>query len=327
MENLKFLSFNCRGLNNHIKRRELFSWLKDQNLDVIFLQETFCTKKLETQFKASWRGEVLLSLSDSCHSRGVAILFRENMEHKILSKYASEDGRIILANVQIKDAIFSYVSVYAPNNEEAKINFINNLKNIISSHSSNMDNLIIGGDFNCCLSENDRYPPNKKQSKSDDALKSFLKQCNLNDCWKYSNSNLDGYTYYDKKTKTYSRLDYFFASEKLIKDILNSTITQPVKNPGVIDHNAIKLVIKCRDSNKGPGYWKLNNKILADPIYTDNINKIIENVSKDFNILKSHQLIWELLKMKIKEYTMHYCKMTDRNRVNDLNECQKNSTK
>ena len=38
------LHFNCGGLNNYIKRRELFSWIKDQKVDIVLLQETFCTK-------------------------------------------------------------------------------------------------------------------------------------------------------------------------------------------------------------------------------------------------------------------------------------------
>ena len=29
-QEVNFLAFSCRGLNNPVERRELFSWLKDQ---------------------------------------------------------------------------------------------------------------------------------------------------------------------------------------------------------------------------------------------------------------------------------------------------------
>ena len=276
--------------------------------DIILLQETFCTKKLESSFKSSWNGQVLLSLSESSHSRGVAILFRENIKHKILSKYSSDDGRILLVNVQINNTILSCVSVYAPNNEDAKLNFMHSLKSFIFSHSSNTDNILIGGDFNSCLGESDRYPPKNKLSKSDLALNSLLKACKLKDCWQFSNPDLNGYTYYDKKSKTHSRLDYFLMSEKSVLCVLDTTITQPVKNPGVVDHNALKLVLELQSSKKGPGYWKLNNNILTNTDFIEDINSIIENVSGEYMVYKSHQLIWELLKVRIKEFMMQYCK-------------------
>ena len=79
------------------------------------------------------------------------------------------------------------VSVYARNNKGAKINFMDNLENFISSYASTTDNILIGGDFNACLNKNDRYPPIDKISKNTEALNSFLQQLMLKDCWQVSN--------------------------------------------------------------------------------------------------------------------------------------------
>ena len=54
------LSLNVRGLRNRVKRRSIFCFLKDQNCDVYFLQETYS----EPNDEISWRsvsGEVTFS--------------------------------------------------------------------------------------------------------------------------------------------------------------------------------------------------------------------------------------------------------------------------
>ena len=38
---ISILSLNVRGLRNQVKRRSIFSYLKDQNCQIYLLQETF----------------------------------------------------------------------------------------------------------------------------------------------------------------------------------------------------------------------------------------------------------------------------------------------
>ena len=42
--NINMLSLNVRGIGNVKKRKKLFCWLQNQKANVIFLQETHCTK-------------------------------------------------------------------------------------------------------------------------------------------------------------------------------------------------------------------------------------------------------------------------------------------
>ena len=89
--------------------------------------------------------------SNPSHSRGVGILFKENVDIKILNIHYCTTGRYILINFEFKCRVFSVVSLYAPNVEGERIIFFNELNNIIEEHAISKDNLIIGGDFNCCL--------------------------------------------------------------------------------------------------------------------------------------------------------------------------------
>ena len=240
MGTLRLLSYNCRGLNDHVKRRRLLLWLKEQDVDIIFLQETFCTQKLEPFFRIEWSGSAFHCITNSSHSRGVAILFSEKFKGQVLNSFSSNDGRILLLNVQINDDIVTLVSVYAPNIEMDKIEFYQRLQNFIKSNSDNMHNLIVAGDFNACLRKTDRSTESRKMDKGDIALENLLKHSLLKDTWQIGKSSSPGFTYYDKKSGSSSRIDYIFVSEELLYDLNHVCITQPVKNTNVIDHMALK---------------------------------------------------------------------------------------
>ena len=168
--------------------------------------------------------------------------------------------------------------------------------------------MIVGGDFNFCWNLSDRFPVSARPDKSVQYLVNFLNNCNLVDSWSTSNPRKPGYTYFDKKSNSYSRLDYILISQNTTFQTKNVKITQPVRNPGVVDHSAVKLLLKVGNSCKGPGYWKLNNSILYDQEYLIETKHIIEKTIQEYQQLKSYQLIWEMIKINIREFTIGYCK-------------------
>ena len=113
---------NVRGLNSNTLRNKLFTWLKELKLHVIFLQETYCQSSFESSFKLNWDSNIIHNFTDSSHSRGVCIMFNDNINVEILNKHCSDDGRILLTNVKIHDKIFCLVNLYALYNETKKIN-------------------------------------------------------------------------------------------------------------------------------------------------------------------------------------------------------------
>ena len=71
---LKCGTLNVRGLNDKNKRDKVFRWIRNNELDIAFLQESYCTEKFIPYFNAGWKGAALHGHSDSNHSRGVCIL-------------------------------------------------------------------------------------------------------------------------------------------------------------------------------------------------------------------------------------------------------------
>ena len=86
-----------------------------------------------------------------------------------------------------------------------------------------------------------------------------------------------------------------------------------MKNLNVCDYNAVRAVLSLNKSTKGPGYWKLNNSLLHGISYVSTVSEIIENASKDFESFKSHQLVWEILKVHIKKFSIKFCQMITKN--------------
>jgi hypothetical protein len=57
---------------------------------------------------------------------------------------------------------------------------------------------------------------------------------------------------------------------------------------------------------RGPGFWKLNSSLLLNDGYIDGIKNIIKTVNENCKDIHSNRLRWEILKVKIKEFSVQY---------------------
>ena len=183
MKEFKIATLNVRGLCNHVKRRKLFYWLKELNYDVVFLQETYCRQSFTSCFNNSWNGEIIHAVTDSAHSRGVCMLIKAKSNIEVIDSYPSSDGRSLICNIKIKGIILTLVNIYAPNSECERKSFFTKIESLIDTHALNKNNLILSGDFNCCLRDIDRNPPTHLMDGSRCILKNLLLKNNLIDLW------------------------------------------------------------------------------------------------------------------------------------------------
>ena len=282
-------------------------WLKEKNFDVCLLQETYLTNDLTLKLQKEWEGDILLNCGTQ-HSRGTAILFKDKNKHTILNIHNSEDSRIQLVNVRIDDQIMTLMNVYAPNNISERKTFFSKMQKWIDKFAQNENNLIIGGDFN--FTENnalDRYNQTNTKDASSVTYKNLIDTKNLSDVWRQMHPNRKQFTY-----KDISRLDKFLVSTELFDNIQKSNIVIPgVKS----DHKCITLHLDFEKSKRGPGRWKLNTSILKDKVYNDKIKSLLLKTQNDYKTI-SKQLIWEICKIKIKEFTITYCKQKQSIRKN-----------
>ena len=89
--------------------------------------------------------------SGSNNSRGVAILFRPNLDYEITSRYSDNIGRVLWLSIKLKERLCSLVNIYAPNGEAPQIHFYNHLHNIFEKYfeqNARENHLYFLGDLN-----------------------------------------------------------------------------------------------------------------------------------------------------------------------------------
>ena len=105
---------------------------------------------------------------------------------------------------------FSLVNCYAPNDEHERQHWLNNLTTWINKKASNINNLVVCGDFNCCLRDNDRSTATQLKDKSRLSFSELIKNLQLIDHWDSRGTKISNFTWTDGKI--YSRLDYILTN-------------------------------------------------------------------------------------------------------------------
>ena len=143
----KICSYNCNGLNDFKKRKDVFDFLRKQNSNILLLQETHLPYKLENFIRSNWGYTVWLAGSDT-NQNGVAILFENNFEHKVHNAVRDPEGHFLMLDIEILDKRITLVNVYGPSSGDNQ-EFFYNLSMQIDGMGN--DNIIIGGDWNVAM--------------------------------------------------------------------------------------------------------------------------------------------------------------------------------
>ena len=315
---LKIATLNVRGLNNDQKRKTILKWCKDKNIDIACFQESFLTEnsKQLALLRREWSGDVFVCPAPSPHSCGVITLLKHKLQCEVISKHVSNDGRKLLLNMKIDNKIYTVVNVYAPNLVNTRKDFFKRLSTWIKQKALDTSSVIICGDLNCALHELD-----KESGELDQSSRQLSKLLDYNDCVdgiRYMQQDVKIYTYRDNVTLRGSKLDYIALSKTLCPMLRKYWVEKAPKAP---DHKAIIYELKSKQS-KGPGYWKINNSIIGDPVYKDGVKNSIHQTKEEFQNIVDSQTLWDICKIRIREFSISFCKSRSKNRRDRSNELQ-----
>ena len=316
MADLKCVSLNVRGLRGE-KRNTIFRWLTDNQFDICLLQETYCSKEFADRFKKGWEGEIIHSLSNSSHSRGVCILLKKGLLCKTTSVHCDDSGRLLLVNLEIGGNEYSICNIYCPNVVNERILFLQRMENFIETNAISKRNLLIGGDFNCVDSMTDKSTGSlDKSSKFLNDLKN--KMC-LIDMWRFKNPETIEYTYIDPSSNCRnSRIDLWLSTKALMSNIQNCNITQAPAP----DHKAVCFYMVMDKKIRGKGYWKMNNQVITEKDYVEGITTLYNEVVLDYGHHVTKGNLWEYLKLRIKQYTITYCIAKAKNKKDQIKDLE-----
>ena len=310
---IKIISNNVRGLQNYLKRRKLFHYFNtSQQADIIMLQETHSTEKTENQWRSEWGSQVYFNHGTS-DARGVCILIKNQVDFEVQAVKKDKEGRYLQLIGSINNKTIQLINVYGPNADDTQ--FFATLQGRVEE--ADTDYTIIAGDFNCILN-NDMDKKGGASSHANKKCQGFLntwiEESNLVDIWRQMHPTLRRYTYHKQRPfPVYSRLDYFLLSEGLTSSITSTSI-----QPGYCtDHSIITLTLDLINHPRGRGHWKFNNSLLTDMTYIRKMKDVIMD-TRNSNQEANDQLLWDLIKYKIRQETIRMSSEKKRNVNNKL---------
>ena len=306
-------SLNVRGINKHSKRISIFNWVKKQNFDIMFLQETFSSVNDEILWQSEWEGQAFWS-HGSTHSRGVAILIKKGFDFEQKHIILDPNGRYILIKALIQGEIIYIVNIYAPNTE--KDIFFKSLHNtLINNEIDKNDMLLIGGDWNTIISNNLDKSGGLTINKDIPEMKSILLDFDLIDIWRLKNPTTKRYTFRQRKPLVQTRLDYFMISNLLCDMVDKAQILSSFCS----DHSCVSLnLTSIPYETRGRGYWKFNSSLLNDNTYVDNMKALIEEWNINYDYIDDKNVKWELIKYEIRKFTISYSSKKKRDETLEL---------
>ena len=308
---LKLITFNCRGLQDFLKRKKTFHYLKSLSSDICFLQETHLDKKDEILCRNQW-GESAFFSSFTSNSRGVGIFIRNTVTFKLLSLFSDSEGRFLILKGVFNDLYMTLVNVYAPNHDDP--DFLLHVFAEIDKINSPV--LIVGGDFNSVLGPLD-YQGSKlhhSNKKNCELLSIIVEEYGLVDVWRHFHPNLRQYTRHQKTPRVLSRLDFFLISTNFLDNCVSSKIMPGIQS----DHSIVQIAFNDNQPKRGKGFWKMNcHFLLNDSDFVKHIKEIIKEFKENHkNSECNPNILWDALKACITGVCIGYFsrKKKERNR-------------
>lgn len=198
---LRYISWNVKGLNSPVKRKNVISHLRQLNTRIAFIQETHLKLSDHLKLRLGWVGQLYHSSFNS-KARGVAILVHKNVPLSVTDVISDPNGCYIMVSGKISGNSVVLVNVYGPNwdNEDFFKKLFFSLPDVNGSH------LILGGDFNCCLDPLLDRSSNKPHymSKSSKAIQMFMEQYKVSDVWRYFNPGTKQFSFFSPVHATFS---------------------------------------------------------------------------------------------------------------------------
>jgi exonuclease III len=301
-------SYNVRGLKDFQKQKRLFNYLNrnaNKSLNVINLQETHFNLKDIESVNYHWKWGSIHSPGVGA-AAGVSILYNESFFDKIINSYKDINGRLCSFTGVKNDEYHCFINIYAPNNHNQTLLFLNELDNFMSNEFIRDSSTIfyVSGDFNMVLDENiDSIGRSQKNSEklAVTALKSLMIKYKLVDSYRISNK-WGGYTWgRDNPSYLRSRLDMILISKSKQKDVSNAVVNITPKES---DHSWLSIEICQAAIDYGPGIVRCNSSLLNDHNTKQKvIDKLQESINEMPNDWNPHQKL-DFIKVKIRDHLL-----------------------
>lgn len=157
--------------------------------------------------------------------------------------------------------------------------------------------MIIGGDWNCILEAEDKFPRSVNFNHNNE-LQHMSESLDLKDCFKQLHPDKNKYTYF--KNNYHSRLDRFYSNYLLQNQITNIV---HISNFGTDHKLSIKIMITNISAiESGKDIWCMNNIILEEKNFIESLRTFIKACimeTEDFDPVDRWILLKKIIARKL----------------------------
>ncbi len=207
---IKLCSLNVNGLGNKCKREKIFSWIKQNNFSICFMQELHCTLENNGQWEKQWGNDLFLS-GNSSNSTGIGIFLNLNCPYDVIEHNEIIQGRLQLLKINLlNNTTLTLINIYGPNNDD--LHFFATVEKTITENSS--ETMILGGDFNNVLNyELDKLNGNSSTiKKCSSKINDIITNNDLCDIYRLRYPDTKRYTWHSNhRPPIFCRLDTFLS--------------------------------------------------------------------------------------------------------------------
>jgi exodeoxyribonuclease-3 len=262
--NIKLVSWNVNGIRAIWKKGAMQEFVTKNNPDILVLQETKSTPDQLTEEMKSFNGYTSYFESSSMRKgySGVAIYTKEKpikvtgtilkaLGEKESEQFMDNEGRTLIAEYEN----FYLMNCYWPNGGKSedhynyKLSYYEKTLKLMQKLEKKKP-VIFTGDINATVADMDLARPKENAGKlgctepERERLRRFVD--NFVDTYRLINHDKVQYTWWDMKTRSREknvgwRIDYFFVSKSLHKDVVDAKIMDEVMGS---DHCPILLEVK-----------------------------------------------------------------------------------
>lgn len=235
---LHIASWNVNSLR--VRLPQVLTWLSQNTVDVLGLQETKVTDELFPVAELREAGYESL-YSGQAGYNGVALLVRESLDHgdviKAIPEFDHGQRRVLMATI----GDLRIASLYVPNGEAVgtdkyryKLDWLDALHGFLAAEMRRFPRLLVMGDFNVAPDERDVYAPERWRdrvlfSPPERSALAALLGLGLEDVFRLFDQPEGSYSWWDYRAGAFRRnlglrIDLMLASPLLARECLDSRI-------------------------------------------------------------------------------------------------------
>ena len=267
---IRLLTLNVNGLGSPQRTAAMlqFAVIACARPEVICLQELHVhDASVLTARLASGRGPGLpykcmhFASLGSSHARGVAILLSHRLSGLAgtsVSHACDAHGRLVRVDLSVLGRLFSVLSLYAPNAGLGNAEFFDtSLRPFLPP-----DRLcLVGGDFNCVLSDLDQSSPGSARKAGGATLRAVMDGAGLADAYRHLAPSGREYTHLATNGQSAARLDRWLVSAPCLPWV--GAVQHLHGGPG--DHAGALLTLLIPDMPSfGPGLCSFPLHVLSE---------------------------------------------------------------